>query len=182
MNIRSARRFRPGLGRWKDPRGFSLIELMTVLVIFAIMAAITLPAARSSLVTRRLDNAAKSIESKFKLVRARSIAENVPYVVLFDMSTDRWGYYRDANSSGTYDAGDTWFGVIDLPETIDLYHASAEPVAGGSFTFNPDGSTASGGTLVVANDKGVRLAIQILQPSGMVHVITEDDYGQSLAY
>ena len=179
MNL-SARRFRTGLRRWRDTRGFSLIELMTVLVILSIVAAATLPAARSSLVSRRLDNSAKSIESKFRLVRARAIAENVPYVVLFDMSTDRWGYFRDANSSGGYDAGDTWFGVIDLPDNIDLYHAAVDPVAGGSYQFNPDGSTSAGGTLVVANEKGVRLAIQVLQSSGMIHILTEEDYGTTL--
>jgi len=153
--------------------GFSTIELMVVLVILGITLAATIPSFRNSLKTQRLDGAADRIAVKMRLARSRAIAENTPYLIAWYAVSGELFLVRDENGDGTPNWGDEYQeGPIGLPDGVSLANSTTDPFPEDYVSFLPDGSTSASGTLVLSNEKGLKLNINLLQPSGVVSVST----------
>jgi prepilin-type N-terminal cleavage/methylation domain-containing protein len=72
------------LMKFQNRKGFSLVELMITIGIFAILAAIAIPSFQRHVVNADLRNAARSIATDFFLYKEHAIAENRPYRILFN--------------------------------------------------------------------------------------------------
>ena len=70
--------------RMSYQKGFSLVELMIVIALMGIMAAIATPALQKYAINRNLKSAARDITSDFLMCKARAIAENTVYRIVFD--------------------------------------------------------------------------------------------------
>ena len=66
-----------------DHRGFTLTELLTVIVIFSILAAIAVPQFIAFRPKNRLNGAARQVYSELMWARAKAVNENRTYVVTF---------------------------------------------------------------------------------------------------
>lgn len=91
-------------------RGFSLIELMTVVAIAAIVLAIGVPALQGLVQGQRLSAAASSLYSSLSLARSEAIKRGARVDVLpADGSNwaSGWTVYVDENGDGKLDADDT---------------------------------------------------------------------------
>jgi len=75
--------------RERAARGFTLIELMAVLVIFGLLAGIALPnlGLRDA---RALDDEAKQLANGLEFARARAVMTAVPHRVLLDLDASGW--------------------------------------------------------------------------------------------
>ena len=141
------------------------------------MIAATLPAFRTSFVGHRLKSAANQVQSTMRLTRARAIAEDVPYVIAMYPATSTYYLVRDDNGNGDPDWGtEPQEGPINLPEGIELKNDLPEAFADGLVGFNPNGSASASGILAVQNERGDRMYIQLLQPSGICDVLTQEEY------
>lgn len=67
----------------KDRRGFSLVELIVVIVVFGILAGMAVPQFIAFRPQNRLNGAARQIYSELMWARSKAVNENSAYVVTF---------------------------------------------------------------------------------------------------
>lgn len=128
------------------PRAFSLIELVLVIAIISVMAAVALPRFAAAAWRYRADSAARRIIADLDFARARASARSATVSVKFDDKTH------------TY----TLIGVADIDRAADGYTVvlGEEPyrasivsvdIAGGrQIDFDGFGKPAAGGKIVIA--------------------------------
>lgn len=81
-------------------RGFSLVEVMLVVALLAILAAIGVPQFKEYVPKYRAEAAGKDLAAQMELYRVRAIANNIRHKVTFDDTTQKIKV-ETVNSSGT---------------------------------------------------------------------------------
>lgn len=159
-------------------RGFTLVELLVVLVLIAIMTGIALPAFKHLIESQRRQDAAQQLVSGIRMARAEAIVRN-QVVVIAPIKSDwsnGWRTFVDANLNG----------LKDDDETILLERAGYRgvKVVGNSkvrqsIPFDSTGGSTTGGTgngTLFICEKG-RAASQyrvILAPSGRARIARDE--------
>ena len=120
--------------------GFTLIELMVVVAIMSVSAALIVPAYARSMGSFELRRDTREMVTALRLARSRAIVDARPQVVTIDSS-------NHAYSSGPGQPLTT----LGSEHAIGLAHSLAGPptVSRLSITFHPDGSS-TGGSIVLA--------------------------------
>jgi general secretion pathway protein H len=163
---RSTRSMRPG---------FSLIEIIIVVIILAIAAAIVIPSIGSAADTQAI-SAARIIESDMAVARSLALTSQVPHTVLF--SDDRQSYKVVANY-----AGQAYGSVVAVPHPVVAGRRYETVLAGGNgmgsvrviaasfggaayVTFNSQGDPSAGGTITLqAGQTQMQVTVQALTGS-----------------
>ena len=70
-------------------KGFSLIELLVVLVIISVFSAFVGPRVVGSLGNMSLKTSSKKVAAALRYARSRAVTESIPYVALFDLNRNR---------------------------------------------------------------------------------------------
>jgi prepilin-type N-terminal cleavage/methylation domain-containing protein len=65
-------------------RGFTLFELLVVMLIISLIAALVMPQTAASLPGVRLKSAARAVAASLRYARSRAVYESTPYVAIFD--------------------------------------------------------------------------------------------------
>ncbi len=142
--------------------GFTLLELVMVIVVLSVTAAIVMPRLMNSLPSRELKNAA--LELKFLLLETqqRAIAEGKIWAVAFDLGNGNYSlhycndeqYFTQSDATGTMyselpDCEVGRDGSVEITATTfsqDLYYNSATKW---SVRFNSLGMPNAGGTITL---------------------------------
>ena len=141
--------------RLKRRPGFTIIELIITIAVFAILLGMAIPAINSWLPGYRLRSAARDIASNMQLARMRAISVNQNYGVDFD-ADGTYKIFRDGFPFHQCDENDTIERRNTLPTGVTF--------SGGTFAatrpaiFRP-GGTCNGGTIRVTNPRGTRSII-----------------------
>jgi prepilin-type N-terminal cleavage/methylation domain-containing protein len=128
-------------GKFLD-RGFTLIEMMAVLVLMGLFAALTAPFAMKTLDRIQSDASARKIFSMLALARSQAVAKKTP--LLFQGSLDENQYWVfDPKSDKSVETVQ-----LERPLQFKEFFNGEESFSEGVFsvTFYPLGST-SGGTI-----------------------------------
>jgi len=162
--------------------GFSLIELLVVLVIISVFSAFVGPKLVVTLGNMGLNTTSKKVAASLRYARSRAITESISYVALLDLNQNRITIKPDVNSSNKDDDAvnarlnpdENGTKCYVLPEDVKFKNALAFD---GSETdsrffavvFLPSGCS-SGGTILLENSRKHQSTIKIDFVTGMVRV------------
>ena len=147
-----------------DFRGFSIAELMTVVSLIGILAAIGIPSFLSFQPSMRLNGAARELLGKLMWARAYAVQNNNTSVVTF-LTDHSFQIFNDSNGNGSVDADETI--TIDLQTeyadvTFTLSGSSSSPV------FNGRGTASTDTTVTISNSSGSK-TVEV-RPTGNVKI------------
>ncbi len=129
--------------------GFSLIELMTVLVVLGILFAISMPAIKAYTTDAAYSTAVEQVTSHMRLARFKSVAQHANVIVRFDWANSEYTLHTDTDGDGHIDSGEPVRGPFTMPPRVTLLNLNSGGVPGDSLVFRPDGSMLAAGAFVV---------------------------------
>jgi prepilin-type N-terminal cleavage/methylation domain-containing protein len=166
----------------RSQRGYTLIEVMVVLVIAALVATATIPNVMRTMIKAQGKAELTSMQNGLALVRTRSIQTGGQAAVWFDLDSGPQGEdvvrgWIDANGSETLDAGEAVLleHVVDprltlAPDTGFMALAGNSSHRGALFQPNGTVVLASGAVgsanLVVTDQRGNTVRLVLQAPAG----------------
>jgi type IV fimbrial biogenesis protein FimT len=87
--------------------GFTIIEVLTTIVILGVLAAIAMPAFSKLMPGIRVSSAARQIATDLQLAKMRAIAQHTAQTVTFTQSSSSYTFGADTRSLGTLYPGTT---------------------------------------------------------------------------
>jgi len=164
--------------------GFTLIELIIVLVILSVITALVVPSLTRSLSRMNVESTARRVASALRLARSLAVTEKVPYGAMFDMNADMLiviSYQQTAEEGDSLEPEANHRvppRVYMLTDGVHLKEGVAlngETVTTGVFqvAFFPGGGT-SGGEVVLGDDEGRSFSIALDRITGSVRINEND--------
>jgi type IV fimbrial biogenesis protein FimT len=86
--------------------GFTLIEMMIIIAILAIFAAIATPNFLSYLPKSRLNGAARQVMGDLMAARMKAVSQNCDVTVTFASGNPEYKIWTDSNNNDTIDSGE----------------------------------------------------------------------------
>ena len=164
--FRSECAFHP-MGRDAE-RGFSLVELAVVLVVFGLLYTMSLPAIRRYTADASLLSGAEQVSSHVRLARFKSISVHSNVIMRFQWAAGTYTLHTDTNGNGLADNGEPVRGPFALPQRITFANSSYQPIAGDSLVFRPDGTLAAGGACVLRSPANNTKTLTVMRSTGDV--------------
>jgi len=124
--------------------GFTLLELLIVLMLMGLITALTIPVFSGSVSTTQLKSAAREVAAGLRLARDQAIAQKSPTVLELDVTARAFRVLPDPR-------------VHALPSGIDikLFTAQSDLVNDrvGAIRFYPDGGSNGGRITLAAGER-----------------------------
>jgi type IV fimbrial biogenesis protein FimT len=129
--------------------GFTLMELILVVVVMGIVAAIAIPAFMGFLPGMRVNGAARQIMSDLMDARMEAVKQNHEYKVFF-LNNHEYKILDDNDSDGVDDGGAETSRTVDIQDNYSDVTLSdtGDPV------FSPKGTAITLSTITVQNASG----------------------------
>ncbi len=126
--------------------GFTILEVIIVVAIFGVMAAITLPLLKSTTKNADLRSAAQELYGQFQRAKSEAIKQNQPVEIIFDAVIHGKWYriYVDSNNNNTQDSGEQVLSDVTLPNGVEF--SPAVNFGGNNLTGFTNQGRPSGGT------------------------------------
>jgi general secretion pathway protein H len=125
-------------------RGLTLLELLIVLVLIGLMAAVTIPILGSGVSTTELKSAAREVAAGLRTARSQAVAQRTESVLLIDVAARAFSIPPDARVH-----------PINREIVLKLYTAQRDIVNEnvGAIRFYPDGGSTGGRVTLAAGER-----------------------------
>jgi prepilin-type N-terminal cleavage/methylation domain-containing protein len=160
---------RPKGQRSRSARGFTLIELIFVLLITLIMTGMAIPLLNNTMTAYRLRGATASVTGSIQATRYQAIFNGYPFRLVIDGTARTYQVQRDQARAGVF----TNFCVPAATScAVPLAGSGTKVVLGAdtTFTFSPGGTVQS--TTAVGG-----VTTMVLTYGGKTETITVSSYG-----
>lgn len=132
-----------------DNNGISMLEMMIVVVIIGLLAAISLPNFGGAIKKMKFDNEGRDIVSALRYARSAAISLQHPIGVYFDTNNPQKNaqVFLDRVNVGseTFETGDSLLRSYPLEASVSYFGAT---FAGQTVVFQPNGTASAGGYVV----------------------------------
>lgn len=148
-----------------NQRGFTLIELVVVMVIMAVGALWLVPNLGAWLPSYHLRSAARDIVSTMRTAQMKAVSNNAQYRVNLDDAevgvADSYVLQRNSGGVWIHDGA-----LQTLPAGITM---NTDQLPAGRVIFNPN-STSSAGSVILQNRRGMLRKITITPATGRIRI------------
>ena len=156
----------------RDSGGISMLEMMIVVVVIGLLAALSVPNFGSAIHKMKFDNEGRNIVSALRQARSTAIAIQQPVGVFFDISQKQTQIFVDRVNLGsnTFELGDSLLRADSLEASVSYFNAT---FSGQTVVFQPDGTASTGGYVAAhaSTDVGSRsFTIGVTAGSGRVRL------------
>ncbi|PIT90709.1 MAG: hypothetical protein COU22_00715 [Candidatus Komeilibacteria bacterium CG10_big_fil_rev_8_21_14_0_10_41_13] len=141
-------------------KGFSLVELITVVAIIGILASLTYPSFNNYTQNQELKNSAKELLSNLKLAQQYTVTEQAKYSVAINLMSGSYSLIKKGDPDQTIQS-------FSLDE--DVYFSSANGIQDSEAVFNPTGAVDYSGEVFLTHQQSERLVKVTIKPSGYVN-------------
>lgn len=117
----------------QDQRGFSLIEMLTVIVIIGLMTSLALP--RSGLASYKANSGAQVVATTLTYAQRQAISRQADTRVAFDVDNSELRIHEDRDNDNVIDANER-VTVTPLPEGMTFGRGAAPARAMGNAAVN----------------------------------------------
>ena len=171
------RRADAGSGKRRAARGFTLLELVLVMVIVCTVLAMAAPSLGGFFASRRTADAAAQIVALTGLARSQAIAQGRTYRLNLD--TDAGAYWLTVQQGGAFGALGSEFGRrFSLPEgTVANWDEVTQAALSRHVEFYPDG-TSQAATIRLTGRQGEVVEITCPSPTEPFEVGLPDEEGR----
>lgn len=110
-------------------RGFTLIELITIITILAVLLGVGIPAYVSWIPDMNLRSAISNIKFDIELAKSTAIKENTSCALVFDTSTDPDSYtvfIDNVTTNLVRDGGESLIKSVDIPKNVAMIAADTD--------------------------------------------------------
>lgn len=154
----------------QNERGFSMMEMMIVLVLIGLMASLAVPSWLEQMPRLETQSQVREVVSKLREARSMAIARKESAGVSFDNTNGTWKLFLDNNPA------DKAFGVSDsvlasgkVGMRVQLSHNS---FTNQTVIYNPDGTALQSGTIcLAAEDNSITYTVDVLASTGRVKMV-----------
>jgi type IV fimbrial biogenesis protein FimT len=139
----------------KKDAGFTLIEMVIVIAVIGILAAIVIPNFLAYREGARIRGAAGNLRADFEMAKLRAIKDNA--MVGMEFNADSYRVYVDLNDNDTLDAGERILSNTTFPPGVTM---SATTFPGSRMEFNSRGvPNGNSGTVSLVNTSGTQIDV-----------------------
>ncbi len=132
--------------------GFSLIEMLVVLVIIAILAGVAIPVYIGMKPSIRLSGATRQIMGDLMWARMQSISQNNNFRIIYS-NNYQYKILDDDNNDGTSTTGESIITKDIRDEYYDVIYSSSNP---DDLIFYPRGNATNLTTITITNSSGTK--------------------------
>ena len=132
------------MSKQKNSRGFSLLEMMVVVMIMVVIAVVAVPSFIRGVAAIRLRSAASSVSALMQEARMLAVRDNAIYGVGFTSSGGTTFVFVDLDRDGALDANERR-NLVSLPQNITMVASGAPSITniGGIANYSPTAALPS---------------------------------------
>jgi len=154
----------------RNQKGVTLMEMMIILVIIGVMAAMAVPQWLEAMPRLRAQSEAREVVSTLRTARSLSISRKELFGVSFSPSDNLYKTFINRETPGTpsWTPGDSLVDSTCVGREVAL---ASQTFPTSAVVFNPDGSaSASGAIALVSGDSTVTFTIDVLASTGRIRL------------
>lgn len=160
-------------------RGFTIIELLIVIVVLLILSSIAIPIGRKTTEYLKLKTTGDQIKNLLKVAQSKAMADPQVHcgVYLFPGTGSgngkEYSMFFDVNGNNLYDEtiDEIYMGTYALTSGMTLSIPQVGGITDNVIVFRGDGSAKFGGSVILKNSSGLQDSIHVLASTGRIKTI-----------